>query len=96
MSKLEELVATMRKLGVTRLRMDGESICEVELSPTQESPEPIPPSAGDGDVDPPFTPAMLATEGKCVRCKKLPAEGLVPGHCRQCGKLAVAGVPDGN
>lgn len=91
MSKLEELVATMRKLGVTRLRMDGESICEVELSPTQESPEPIPPSDGDGDVDPTFDPAILAAEGRCVRCKKLPAEGLVPGHCRKCGKMTANG-----
>lgn len=96
MSKLEELVATMRKLGVTRLRMDGEDICEVELSPTQESPDLSPPSADDGDAGPTFDPAFLAAEGKCVRCKKLPAEGLVPGHCRKCGKLTVAGVSDGN
>lgn len=91
MSKLEELVATMRKLGVTRLRMEGENVCEVELSPTQESPDLSPPSDGDGDVDPKFDPTILALEGKCVRCKKLPAEGLVPGHCRKCGKLTANG-----
>lgn len=92
MSKLEELVATMRKCGVVRLvQNDAGSVLEVELSPTQESPDLSPPSDGDGDVDPKFDPTILAIEGKCVRCKKLPAEGLVPGHCRKCGKLTANG-----
>lgn len=94
MSELHELVAAMRTLGVVRLRKDDEgNILEVELAPPAEASEPVPPPPGDDadDVGPVFSPTMLATEGKCVRCGKVPAAGLVPGHCRPCGKLTANG-----
>lgn len=92
MAKLDELVREMRALGVTRLRMEGENIAEIELAQESGGGDRTPPSDATDDVDPNyFDVTLAAAEGKCVRCGKLPQDGLVPGHCRPCGKLAASG-----
>ena len=98
MLKLRGLVATMQELGVIRLRMDGENILEVELAPPAGADASYPPSATARDVDPTTAEPeehkpVLLPSGKpaCVRCKVLPPAGLVPGHCRACGKIAAYG-----
>ncbi len=90
MSKLDELVREMRTLGVLRLRMDGESIAEIELAEESGGGD-RPPSDATGDRDPAFDPILAASEGKCIRCGAAKQAGIVPGHCRPCGKLTANG-----
>jgi len=63
-----------------------------------ETRDGAPLSATARDVDPTTAepeehkPVLLPSgEPACVRCKVLPPAGLVPGHCRACGKIAAYG-----
>lgn len=92
MSKLDELVRQMRVLGVTRLRMEGDNIAEIELAHESGGGDRIPPSDATNDTDPNYFDVTLAqAEGKCIRCGKVAQDGLVPGHCRPCGKMTASG-----
>ena len=98
MSELQELVSMMRGLGVPRLvRNASGKILEVELASSAEPDASYPPSAVGHDVgpnsdEPEYTARSLPSgEPACVRCGKAPPAGLVPGHCRACGKIAAHG-----
>lgn len=94
MPELEELVAQMRRLGVRKYRQaDG---LEIELVTESEASDIHPPPVDGVDPGSPAVNEDLLLQerirnGKCVKCGNAKPEGLVPGHCRPCGKLVIRG-----